>query len=126
MLVFIITEMNRINIGIEDPYFQNGLYARLHSDLTEGQRAGGYAPPWNTAVDKRRGIRLFDVTAHLLYDLFIAGKLNISAKQNICYPQNGIEPINRQKQKEGKKRMRQLGSVEVPQEAFMAVLKLDE
>ena len=31
-----------------------------------------------------------------------------------------------EKQKEGKKRMRQLGSVSVPQEAFMAVLKLDE
>ena len=31
-----------------------------------------------------------------------------------------------EKQKEGKKRMRRLGSVEVPQEAFMAVLKLDE
>ena len=31
-----------------------------------------------------------------------------------------------EKQKEGKKRMRQLGNVSVPQEAFMAVLKLDE
>lgn len=31
-----------------------------------------------------------------------------------------------EKQKEGKKRMRNLGSVTVPQEAFMAVLKLDE
>ena len=31
-----------------------------------------------------------------------------------------------EKQKEGKKRMRQVGSVEVPQEAFMSVLKLDE
>lgn len=31
-----------------------------------------------------------------------------------------------EKQKEGKKRMRSLGSVEVPQEAFMAVLKFDE
>jgi len=31
-----------------------------------------------------------------------------------------------EKQKEGKKRMRQIGSVEVPQEAFLAVLKFDE
>ncbi|MCC6223916.1 MAG: elongation factor 4 [Thermoleophilia bacterium] len=31
-----------------------------------------------------------------------------------------------EKQKEGKKRMRQLGSVEVPQEAFLAVLNLDD
>ena len=30
-----------------------------------------------------------------------------------------------EKQKEGKKRMRQVGSVEVPSEAFMSVLKLD-
>lgn len=31
-----------------------------------------------------------------------------------------------EKQKEGKKRMRQIGSVEVPQQAFMSVLKFDE
>ena len=30
-----------------------------------------------------------------------------------------------EKQKEGKKRMRQIGKVQVPQSAFMAVLKLD-
>ena len=31
-----------------------------------------------------------------------------------------------EKQKEGKKRMRQVGNVEIPQSAFMSVLKLDE
>ena len=41
----------------------------------------------------------------------------------------GISPRKKkllEKQKEGKKRMRQVGNVEIPQKAFMSVLKLDD
>ena len=31
-----------------------------------------------------------------------------------------------EKQKEGKKRMRQIGSIELPSEAFMSILKIDD
>ena len=45
-------------------------------------------------------------------------------KQQVEMAKTSIAEL--EKQKEGKKRMRQFGTVEVPQEAFTAVLKYDD
>jgi GTP-binding protein LepA len=47
------------------------------------------------------------------------------ARQMLRRRYNPQRRSSSRKQKEGKKRMRQFGSVEIPHEAFMAVLKLD-
>ena len=58
------------------------------------------------------------------------GKDNMSHKT--LFLQQSYEDCTRQymelleKQKRGKKRMRQIGNVEMPQEAFLSVLKLDD
>jgi GTP-binding protein LepA len=43
-----------------------------------------------------------------------------------CYGGDISVNVNYGKEKKGKKRMRQVGNVEIPQEAFMAVLKLND